>query len=212
MVNDADLSEQVAYYRAIAHEYETHTIDAPGGEDLVAAFESFDIGGHVLELTCGLGHWTKQLVERSDSLTAVDASPEMIALARDRVRDANVRFIESDLFSWSPTRTYDSVFFGFWLSHVPAERFSSFWSMVADALAPGGRVFFVDDNYRSKDELIEGSQSSIVERRLNDGTAYRAVKVPHDPKQLEDDLAALGWNISVSSTGPFYWGSGERRR
>jgi len=212
MVTDADLREQVAYYSAIADEYETHKIDASGGEDLMAAFERFEIGGQVLELTCGLGQWTSRLAQRCDSVTSVDASPEMIARARDRVGDANVRFIESDLFSWSPNQQFDSVFFGFWLSHVPRERFDAFWSMVAAALVPGGHVFFVDDNYRPEDELVEGVQSSIVERRLNDGTAYRAVKVLHNPPQLERDLALLGWDIAVSSTGPFYWGSGGRSR
>jgi hypothetical protein len=30
----------------------------------------------------------------------------------------------------APDRRYDVVFFGFWLSHVPLERFDAFWSMV----------------------------------------------------------------------------------
>jgi|GEM_PF-6680068 len=54
MVDQADLREQVEYYRAIAGEYETHKIDANGGEELLAAFQNCDIGGDVLELTCGL--------------------------------------------------------------------------------------------------------------------------------------------------------------
>jgi hypothetical protein len=37
-----------------------------------------------------------------------------------------VRFVAADLFTWTPDRRYDVVFFGFWLSHVPAERFASF--------------------------------------------------------------------------------------
>jgi hypothetical protein len=53
-----------------------------------------------------------------------------------------VRFVEADLFTWEPDRRYDVVFMGFWLSHVPAERFESFWALVAAALAPRGRMFF----------------------------------------------------------------------
>ncbi|MEO3891056.1 hypothetical protein [Nonomuraea sp. B5E05] len=48
----------------------------------------------------------------------------------------------------------------------------SFWSLVADCLKPDGRVFFVDDSYRTADELIEGEQSVTIQRRLMDGTAY----------------------------------------
>jgi len=59
------------------------------------------------------------------------------------------------------------------------DRFGAFWERVASALAPGGRVFFADDAYRTPDELIEGAESSTIRRRLRDGTEFRAVKVPH---------------------------------
>jgi hypothetical protein len=122
-----------------------------------------------------------------------------------------VRFVRADLFTWRPDRRYDVVFFGFWLSHVPLERFESFWALVADALAPGGRVFFADDAYRTAEELVEGESSSTIERRLNDGSRHRAVKVPHEPPELERRLAGLGWRITVRPTsGPFFWGAGTR--
>ena len=113
------------------------------------------------------------------------------------------------LVAWRSS--YDVVFFGFWLSHVPLQRLESFWSLVDDALQPDGRVFFADDGYRTPDELIEGESSSTILRRLTDGTPHRAVKVPHDPADLEQRLAELGWRITVTQTsGPFYWGAGSR--
>ncbi|HYY06073.1 MAG TPA: GNAT family N-acetyltransferase, partial [Candidatus Limnocylindria bacterium] len=70
-------------------------------------------------------------------------------------------------------------------------------------------VFFVDDAYRTPDELIEGEASSTIRRRLNDGTTYRAVKVPHTPAELEARLDRMGWRITVTPTeGPFFWGAG----
>lgn len=124
-----------------------------------------------------------------------------------------MRFIEADLFAWEPDRRYDVVFMGYWLSHVPAERFGPFWARVAAALAPRGRVFFVDDNYRTPDELIEGPESSTIQRRMTDGTAYRIVKVPHEPADLERQLRELGWDITVTpAVGPFYWGAGNRAK
>jgi demethylmenaquinone methyltransferase/2-methoxy-6-polyprenyl-1,4-benzoquinol methylase len=104
------------------------------------------------------------------------------------------------------------VFIGFWLSHVPAERFESFWSLVAGCLKPDGRVFFADDAYRTPDELVEGHLSATIRRQVPDGTAYRLVKVPHQPADLEGRLRQLGWDIKVNATaGPFYWGAGSRR-
>jgi hypothetical protein len=71
----------------------------------------------------------------------------------------------------------------------------------------------IDDSQRTPDELILGESSSIIRRRLADGTAYQAVKVAHDPEQLEKRLARLGWQITVTPTsGPFLWGPGSRSR
>ena len=166
--------------------------------------------GDVLELACGPGGFTLELVRHAATVTAVDASEQMLARNRAEVDASNVTYVHADLFDWRPDRTYDVVFFGFWLSHVPAERFESFWSLVADCLRPDGRVFFVDDWYRTDEELIEGEQSPIVQRRLNDGTAFRVVKVPHEPADLQRRLDRIGWRVEVHPTaGPYYWGSGR---
>jgi len=52
-------------------------------------------------------------------VTALDAAPEALALARQRVRGLPVEFIQTDVFTWQPSRRFDTVFFGFWLTHVP---------------------------------------------------------------------------------------------
>jgi SAM-dependent methyltransferase len=209
---DQLLAQQRAYYRALAPDYLDQGLDAPGGGEVTDALDAFHPTGSVLELACGPGVWTGQLLRHATDVTAVDASPEMLAIAASRVPDgAPVRFVEADLFTWQPDRQYDVVFMGFWLSHVPAERFESFWAVVAAALAPRGRVFFADDGYRTPDELIEGPASSTIQRRTPDGTAYRIVKVPHEPADLERRLRELGWEITVTPTaGPFFWGAGHR--
>jgi SAM-dependent methyltransferase len=207
------LAEQIAYYRAVAREYRNDAIAGPGRSELLAALDSFRPTGCVLELACGPGLWTEHLLRDATTVTAVDASPEMLAIASARVRDERVRFIQADLFKWTPDGRYDVVFFGFWLSHVPLERFEAFWSLVGDCLTDDGRIFFVDDSQRTPDELILGESSSTIRRRLADGTAYQAVKIPHDPEQLEKRLARLGWQITVAPTsGPFFWGAGSRSR
>lgn len=205
------LAEQAAYYRALAPDYLHQGLDLPGGGELTEAPDSFRPAGSVLELACGPGVWTGQLLDHATDVTAVDASAEMLAIAAARAGGPRVRFIQANLFSWRPDRRYDVVFMGFWLSHVPDGRFESFWSLVADCLKPRGRVFFADDGYRTPDELVEGPSSSTIRRQVPDGTAYRLVKVPHEPAGLERRLADLGWNIKVSGTaGPFYWGAGTR--
>lgn len=206
------LGEQADYYRAVAAEYEDHALPCAGGDELTAALEAFEPAGEVLELACGPGVWTSRLLRHAREVTAVDASAEMLTIASARVgRAQQVRFVEADVFSWTPDRHYDLVFFGFWLAHVPEEHFESFWSLVAGCLKPAGRVFFVDDGYRASEELVEGDSSAVIRRTLNDGTGYRVVKVPFRPIELERRLARLGWHITVTptSSGPFYWGAGR---
>ncbi|MDP8960732.1 MAG: class I SAM-dependent methyltransferase [Actinomycetota bacterium] len=208
----AALVEQLAYYRAVADEYEDHTIDVAGQDELLSAIDSFRPGGDVLELACGTGIWTERLLQFATTVTAVDGAPEMLARARSRVGSAaSVRFVEADLFSWKADRRYDAVFFGFWISHVPEDKFTSFWTMVAEALTPGGHVFFFDDNYRPQAELVEGVRSLVVQRKLNDGTPFRVVKIPYVPADLGQRLRDLQWDVKVTGTsGPFYWGTGVR--
>jgi hypothetical protein len=63
---------------------------------------------------------------------------------------------------------------------------------VAAALAPGGRMFFADDAYRTPDELIEGESSSTIQRRLNDGTAHRVVKPRSGKRPRSSTVAPCG--------------------
>lgn len=206
---DALLAEQVAYYRAAAAEY---SVDEVAARELSRALDEFGPAGDVLELACGPGRWTQQLLRHAATVTAVDAAPEMLERARASVGDGRVRFVHANLFAWVPQREYDFVFFGFWLSHVPLDRFEEFWALVRACLKPRGRVFFVDDNARTPEELLHGEDSSVIQRRLADGTPHRAVKVPHEPAELEARLEGLGWSIRVHPVdGPFYYGRGSAR-
>lgn len=215
---DPLLAEQVAYYRARAPEYlEDVGVEGVTPETQGAAAEAIEAAlnaaaplGDVLELACGPGTFTGELADRATSVTGLDASPEMLEIAADRVAPrTNVHFARTDLFAWTPDRRYDFVFFSFWLSHVPAERFASFWSAVASALTPGGRVMFVDDGHRTSEELVNGPASSTIERRLRDGRRFRAVKLALEPVSLERSLRGLGWAIEVRPLpGPFFLGLG----
>jgi ubiquinone/menaquinone biosynthesis C-methylase UbiE len=58
---------------------------------VTAAIDAFAPTGRVLELACGPGVWTRQLLDHAGSVTAVEASAEMIAIASHGVRDERVR-------------------------------------------------------------------------------------------------------------------------
>jgi demethylmenaquinone methyltransferase/2-methoxy-6-polyprenyl-1,4-benzoquinol methylase len=224
---DALIADQIAYYRARASEYDDtmrqlgryiskggsvagRTDDEDGKEVtiLLEALDGMRPFGTVLELACGTGWWTQWLAQHARHVTAVDAAEEMLALNRERVKAANVRHILADVFSWKPGRQFDLVFFAFWMSHVPRDRFAAFWQLVGDSLAEKGRVFFIDelDTGRAGDAETRVDGDAVL-RVLEDGRQFRAVKVFYQPSALEAKLRGLGWNVEVRSSGRrFYWG------
>jgi demethylmenaquinone methyltransferase/2-methoxy-6-polyprenyl-1,4-benzoquinol methylase len=228
---DAILAEQIAYYRERAGEYDEWFLRRgrydQGPElnrqwfaevaEVRQALERDAPYGRVLELACGTGWWTEQLARHATCITAVDASPEVVAINRRRVRSTAVSYEIADLFAWTPSAQYDLVFFGFWLSHVPAERFVAFWELVRGALAPGGRVFFIDSRYAqsstARDQPLEGIDAVTLSRRLNDGREYRIVKVFYAPDELAHRLRGLGWDVQTATTASYFlYGTGTDAR
>jgi demethylmenaquinone methyltransferase/2-methoxy-6-polyprenyl-1,4-benzoquinol methylase len=220
MTDEALLRQQVEYYRARAGEYDewflregrydrgaVHRAEWFREIERVRQALSASVARlSVLELACGTGLWTEQLARENRRVLAVDASPEVLAINRQRIRTDNVEYAAADLFAWTPPRRFDAVFFAFWLSHVPPERFASFWSSVDAALESDGRVFFVDSlpepTSTATDHVL--TDSGIVRRRLNDGREFDIVKVFYEPPALEAKLAALGWRGTVTSSGRFF--------
>src|SRR5487761_781417 len=221
------LSDQIDYYKARANEYDEWFLRRGRydyGPELNAQWfaeakevrdvlKQFAPNGRVLELACGTGLWTQELAGYAQSLTAVDASSEMIEINRSRLNKSDVRYVQADLLKWRPDSLYDVVFFSFWLSHVPPDRFNDFWAVVRDSLTPGGRVFFIDSAYdpttTARDQPLEKSEVVTMMRRLNDGREYRIIKVFYQPPKLEKQLAELGWKMTVSSTPRYFlYGTG----
>ena len=219
--DQAVVDEQIRYYRQRAPEYDEwfhrqgrydhgpeHT--QLWQQEIVEVRDALDglrPSGRILELACGTGLWTQQLARYQGALTAIDASPEVLALNRARVRSTAVRYHQCDIFGWVPDETFDFVFFGFWLSHVPPARFAAFWDVLRSALAPGGTVFLVDTRLHTdssaRNHLVEPWR--VTQRReLNDGRAFEIVKVCYEPDGLAAQLDPLGWRGDFRMTANFF--------
>jgi demethylmenaquinone methyltransferase/2-methoxy-6-polyprenyl-1,4-benzoquinol methylase len=175
--------------------------------------DAFAPAGDVLELACGTGTSTQDLVGHARTLTCVDGSPRMIERNRSEVGDPRIRYIVADVFDWTPDRTYDVVFFAFWLSHVPLDRFEAFWDLVRRCLAPGGRVGFLDEDDRAAhhDHVRWVDGVPIAPRTLADGRTFDIVKMFWRPDELQERLRGLGWDITVRPVGETsLFGAGRR--
>ena len=171
-----------------------------------AALEGFAPGGSVLELAAGTGIWTRRLVGLADRVVAVDANAETLAL-----NTSDAELVRADVFEWEPAERFDLVFFSFWLSHVPEERFDEFWSLVRAALVPRGRVFLVDsgagDTAHTGTDQADGEET----RSLADGRTFRIVKRRWRPDELAERVRPLGFELDLqdSGNGHFLYGAGS---
>ncbi len=223
---DSILQQQIDYYRARAGEYDEWFLRQgryDRGEDsnkewfteaaeVEGALDALNPRGRILEFAAGTGIWSQRLVRDCDELTVVDSSPEVLALNKTRLSDPRAQYDESDIFAWTPDRQYDFVFFSFWLSHVPDERFEEFWGLVRRSLRPGGQAFVLDSRYNqlstAVDHKLNALDSPIMVRRLNDGREFKIVKIYYVPETLGPKLGKLGWKTSLRATANhFIFGS-----
>ena len=196
------------WYRRGRYELEPEAALARWRADVAeaeAALEAFAPRGRVLELAAGTGIWTRKLVRLADRVVAVDANAETLAL-----NPSDAELVRADVFEWRPADRFDLVFFSFWLSHVPEERFDEFWSLVRSALGPGGRVFLVDsgagDTAHTGTDQADGEET----RALADGRTFRIVKRRRRPDELAERVQPLGFELGLRDTanGHFLYGGG----
>jgi SAM-dependent methyltransferase len=220
MNEDGLLAKQRAYYQARAPEYDEwwqrrgrFDLGPEAAEEwdrevaqVAAALETFGAKGEVLELAGGTGWWTERLARTAGHLTVIDSSPESLELNRKRVGRSDVDDFVADLIEWQPLRTYEVVFFSFWLSHVPRSRFSDFWSLVRCCLAPGGRVFLIDNRREIADPYVIRRDSDLEIHRVHDGREFQVVEVFYEPEELESLLGREGWTARLDGTRWFIFG------
>jgi len=131
-------------------------------------------------------------------LTGIDAAPEALALARDRV-PTDVHLLVADVFDWQPDVRFDAVFMAFWLSHVPRAQVTGFLERVGSWLLPHGRILIVDEHpgNRTK-ERYDPLRGDTAVRTLRDGSDHRLVKVYVDPGELRGQFQKAGWRCETS--------------
>jgi SAM-dependent methyltransferase len=213
------LAEQRRYYAERAPEYDDwwyrrgrYELPADAlarwradAAEVEAALEAFAHGGAVLELAAGTGIWTRRLVRFAERVVAVDANAETLAF-----NTSAAELVRADVFDWEPAERFDVVFFSFWLSHVPEERFDEFWALVRAALLPGGRVFLLDsgagDTAHTGTDQADGEET----RSLSDGRTFRIVKRRREPDELAERVRSLGFALDLrdSANGHFVYGGG----
>lgn len=185
-------SEVSRAYDRWAHQYDT---DANRTRDLDAhVLRTIGVrieGRDVLELGCGTGKNTAWLAGAARSIVALDFSAGMLARARDRVRDAHVRFMAHDIRDPWPLAdgSADFVVGNLVLEHV--QDLASVYHQAARVLRRGGELLFCE-LHPERQRL--GGQAHFTDAR--DGAVVVVPAFRHTVPELVNGGIAAGLRLA----------------
>lgn len=112
----------------------------------VAAKATGTGAGAVLELGTGTGETSRRVLEQHPGceLTGIDASPNMLAHARERLPRDRVRLDLGRLQDPLPDGTFDVVVSALTIHHLDADAKADLFGRVAATLRPRGRFVLAD--------------------------------------------------------------------
>ncbi|WP_334815437.1 class I SAM-dependent methyltransferase [Nostoc sp.] len=221
-MTDNILQQQIEYYRARAKEYD-QWFYRKGRYDrgiennqrwfnevavIKNTLHQIGVVDDILELACGTGIWTQELLNIGKKITAIDASEEVITINRSKLNLLSVEYYIKDLFSWQPDTEYDLVFFAFWLSHVPPKLLDSFLTKVYQSVRVGGQVFIIDSFFEptstANNHILEDDGNIYKTRKLNNDQEFQIFKIFYQPDELKDKLKKAGFEAEVKVTDNYF--------
>jgi trans-aconitate 2-methyltransferase len=103
----------------------------------------------VLEVGCGIGTLTSLLVKNAGHVTAVDISPESIAVAKNALSQAqNLELMVSDMSAFETARPFDFIVLPDVLEHIPIEQHARLFQVLSGVLhAHGVLAIHIPDPY-----------------------------------------------------------------
>jgi len=129
-------------YRIWAHTYDSMpNFLLPLEERAVHPFLDSRPVGHALDAACGTGRHTRYLAERGHTVVGIDATEEMLAVAREKVPSATFRVGRLEHLDL-PDSSFELAICSLALTHLP--RVESAVAELARVLIPGGHLVLSD--------------------------------------------------------------------
>jgi 2-polyprenyl-3-methyl-5-hydroxy-6-metoxy-1,4-benzoquinol methylase len=160
--------------------------------DLILQGAKIGPSSRVVEIGCGTGLFTERFAQSGARIIALDLSPELLALARQR-NLLNVQFLEKSFEDCDVDGPFDAVIGSSVLHHLDQEWV---WAKVFNLLRPGGRLSFAEPNMLNPQIYCERHFRSFFPQVSQDETAFVRT-------HLKRDLERAGF-VSVDIQ-PFDW-------
>ncbi len=180
-------------------DYWTAVAGRPPRPTLLAALERFGaFAGLAVDLGCGEGRDTIELLRRGWRVVAIDSEAEAIRRLRARpdlpvtarLETAAMRFEDA---GWPEA---DLVNASFSLPFCPPDRFDGFWARLRESLRPGGR--FCGQLFGERDEWA-GNAGLTIHTRADVEKRLQGLEIERLDEEDADGKTAVGkakhWHI-----------------
>jgi ubiquinone/menaquinone biosynthesis C-methylase UbiE len=119
----------------------------------------------MLELGCGTGTWSEFLVQLPIHLTSVDISPDLLAVARQKITAPHAEFVEGDVEKLPfAAHSFDAICGLSVLHHLDLPKVLGELHRVAK---PGARLWFSEPNMLNPQILVQ-KNVPLIKRWLGD--------------------------------------------
>jgi SAM-dependent methyltransferase len=193
--------EAAAYYHRYRHGYPSAVIDA-----LVGAFK---VTGQdlIVDLGCGTGQLTLPMARQARAVVGVDVEPNMLELARDATRDADVRnvtwMLGGDTDIPALRRLLGDRSVGVvtiaqalhWMNH------QDLFKAIVPLLRPGGGIAVVTNGtplWLQETDWSRGLRD-VLERWLGTTLTCACGTDERSQRRYSEDLAAAGFDVFTTS-------------
>jgi SAM-dependent methyltransferase len=151
-------------------------------------------GNNVLEIGCGKGRITRDLVDHAYHVMAIDPDSEALAYARKGNYAANVTFRRAELTCPPfPPRTFDVVLFSLSLHHIPAEKMLDNLIHASELLDENGVIAIIEPD--------DGGSLTFAKRAFGNSDNNRKERTA----ALRASRELPGWQASLTVLFDVLW-------
>ena len=119
----------------------------------------------VLEVGCGTGYFTKELVKTKALITAIDISTDLINEAINTIKEPNVNFLIENAYQMTFTdNSFDRVVGSSVLHHLDVDKAIA---EIYRVLKPGGKISFTEPNMMNPQIALQ-KNIPYIKRKLGD--------------------------------------------
>ena len=201
-----------SYYAKRAQEYETIYLKPERQEYIKESkiiLKKYFEGKTVLEIACGTGFWTETISKVSKSILAIDINNEMLEIAKNKKYNCKIDFIQDDSYKLEKVNgNYDSLFSGFWFSHIPKSKIKIFFDIIHNKLNENAIIVFMDNMYVDGSSIpitrFDTDRNSYQIRKLKDNSQYEILKNFYSVNELKDLVQDYDNKVVIKDL-KYYW-------